>query len=208
MLDEDLTPRARRHERTKDAILNAARELIKQGGIDAVSMRKIAQEIDYSAAGLYEYFGSKDEIIGALCQIADQRLESYLKAVDPALPLDQRLVELGLAYVQFALNNREEFMLLFTYSRTSQELQYQELRSETPGPGGAFLVLMNTIQEAMDAGFIPASPFDAFSVSYSAWAFVHGMAMLQVTSLQHLQTDFRRIDRWSLEQFVEGLRTP
>jgi AcrR family transcriptional regulator len=204
-MDEDLTPRERRHERTKDAILNAARKMIREGGADAISMRKIAQEIDYSPAGLYEYFGSKDEIIGALCQIADQRLESYMKAVDLTLPLDQRLVELGLAYVRFAVQNREEFLLLFTYLSNPPPPQ---LSDENPVPGGAFLVLMQTIQKAMDTGFIPSDPFDAFSTSYAAWAIVHGMAMLQVTALQSTSFPFVSVNRWALEQFVEGLRTP
>jgi AcrR family transcriptional regulator len=56
MMDE-LTPRQRRHLRTKDAILDAARQIIAEEGADNLSMRGIAERIDYSAAGLYEYFG-------------------------------------------------------------------------------------------------------------------------------------------------------
>lgn len=204
MLNEDLTPRARRHERTKDAILNASRKMIQEGGVEAISMRKIALEIDYSPAGLYEYFGSKEEIIGTLCQMAGDRLESYMKAVDITLPLDQRLVELGLAYVRFAVQNREEFLLLFTYVPVPPPLSPDE---QQPEPAGAFFVLMQTVQEAIDTGFINA-PVDAFSISYAAWAIVHGMAMLQLTALQNTPFPFDPTNRWALEQFIEGLRTP
>ncbi|NJN55580.1 MAG: helix-turn-helix transcriptional regulator, partial [Anaerolineae bacterium] len=58
---DELTPRERRHLRTKDAILDAARLIIKEQGADALSIRAIAEQIDYSPAGLYEYFGSKEE---------------------------------------------------------------------------------------------------------------------------------------------------
>ena len=200
-MNEDLTPRERRHERTKDAILNATRKMIREDGVDSISMRKIAQEIDYSPAGLYEYFSSKEEIIGTLCQMSNDRLESYMKAVDTTLPIDQRLVELGLAYIRFAVQNREEFLLLFTYlSSSPQSPDEQTLH-------GSFLVLMHTVQEALETGFITAAPFDAFSISYAAWTIVHGMAMLQITALQNAPFPFDPVNRWALEQFVEGLRT-
>lgn len=202
-MDEDLSPRERRHERTKDAILNAARKMIREGGVDSISMRKIAQEIDYSAAGLYEYFGSKEEIIGTLCQMAGDRLENYMKAVDTSLPIDQRLVELGLAYVRFAVQNREEFLVLFTYMPMPPELDAEAALE----PAGAFIVLMQAVQEGMDIGFMTDPSMNAFSASYAAWAIVHGMAMLQLTALQNTPFDFETVNRWALQHFVEGLKT-
>ena len=202
-MDETLSPRERRYERTKDAILNTARKMIREGGVDSVSMRKIAQEIDYSPAGLYEYFASKEEIIGALCEMAGDRLEIYMKAVDTSLPIPHRLVELGMAYVKFAVENREEFLLLFTYLANPPQ---------TPGepttPHCSFLFLLQTVQEGIDTGYIQSDSFDAFCISYSAWAIVHGMAMLQITALQHAPFPFEQVNRWTLEQFVEGLHKP
>ncbi|MCB0131629.1 MAG: helix-turn-helix transcriptional regulator, partial [Caldilineaceae bacterium] len=46
-MTEDLSPRARRHQRTHDAILDAARQIINEQGTDALSMRAIAKAIDY-----------------------------------------------------------------------------------------------------------------------------------------------------------------
>ena len=70
------------------------------------------------------------------------------------------------------------------------------------------MVLYHLVQEGIDSGEIHTLPFDAFSVSYAAWAIVHGMAMLQITALQNTNFEFDSIDRWALEQFGEGLRTP
>ncbi|MCB9135473.1 MAG: TetR/AcrR family transcriptional regulator [Anaerolineales bacterium] len=203
-MDEDLTPRERRHERTKDAILNAALNMIRDGGVDAISMRKIAQEIDYSAAGLYEYFGSKEEIIGTICLMAGDRLENYMKAVDSTLPLDQRLVELGMAYIRFAVQNREEFLMLFTYIPAPQEMDFEN----PPEMAGAFSVLMQAVQEAMDTGIMENTTMDTFSASYAAWAIVHGMAMLQLTALQTMPFEFETVNRWALQHFIEGFRAP
>ncbi len=201
-MNDNLPPRARRHERTKDAILNAARKMIREGGVDTISMRKIAQEIDYSAAGLYEYFGSKEEIIGTLCAMAGDRLENYMKAVDPTLPIEQRMVELGLAYIRFAVQNREEFLVLFTYMPMPPELNPEA----PPAPAGAFAVLLQAVQDAMDTGYMVNTEMDAFSASYAAWAIVHGMAMLQLTALQSTPFDFETVNRWALQRFTEGLR--
>ena len=51
------------YARTQQAILDAARAIIHEQGPDKLSMRAIADRIDYSPAGLYEYYGSKEEII-------------------------------------------------------------------------------------------------------------------------------------------------
>ena len=63
-------PRTKRHLRTKQAILDAARQIIAEEGPAALSMRALADRIDYSAAGLYEYFGSKEEIIAAVSDLS------------------------------------------------------------------------------------------------------------------------------------------
>lgn len=57
-MEDTLTPRERRAQRTRDAILEAARGIISKKGVEALSIRSIADAIDYSPAGLYEYFGS------------------------------------------------------------------------------------------------------------------------------------------------------
>ncbi|MCB0074139.1 MAG: helix-turn-helix transcriptional regulator, partial [Caldilineaceae bacterium] len=54
VMTEELTTRERRALRTREAILDAARQIISRQGADALSMRAIAKAIDYSPAGLYE----------------------------------------------------------------------------------------------------------------------------------------------------------
>jgi ACR3 family arsenite transporter len=58
------SPRIRRHQRTQQAILDAARAIISREGVGELSMRAIAERIDYSPAGLYEYFDGKVKSLG------------------------------------------------------------------------------------------------------------------------------------------------
>ena len=112
------SPRERRHEKTRQAILDAARKIIATEGTEALSMRAIAQRIDYSPAGLYEYFDSKEEIIGAVCAQGHRRLTEYMQRADPDLPPGELLLQLGLAYVDFAVRNPDFFLLMFTNPNT------------------------------------------------------------------------------------------
>ena len=123
---EKLTPRERRQARTREEILDAALALINEKGPDAFSLRALAERVDYSPAGLYEYFDGKDDIINAVCADGDRMLFAYLRAVPDTLPIDQYLVELGLAYIRFAVQNVEHFKLVFTYDRQGPSIPYEE----------------------------------------------------------------------------------
>ena len=109
-----LTPRERRHQKTKQAILQAAQDIIAEKGADGLSLREIAQRIDYSPAGLYEYFNSKDEIIAAVCVEELEQFSTYLNRVPTGLPPAERIIQLGQAYLDFARNYPEQFVFIFT----------------------------------------------------------------------------------------------
>ena len=109
-----MQPRERRFQRTKQAILDAALEIIREEGPGALNMRALAERSDYSAAGLYEYFGGKDEIIAEVCQQGHERLASHMRRADASLPVVDYLYEIGIGYIRFALENPDYFLLMFT----------------------------------------------------------------------------------------------
>ena len=110
----ELSPRERRRQRTEQAILEAARQIIRKQGIDALSMRGIAEAIDYSPAGLYEYFGSKEEIVYAVIGQGFERFTRALQSVERSLPTRAYIVNVGMAYIDFAVLNPDFFLLMFT----------------------------------------------------------------------------------------------
>lgn len=86
---KSVKPRTRRDERTRQSIIYTAQNILSQQGIDGLSMRAIAEQIDYSPAGLYEYFDGKEEIIQAVRQEGVQRLQLQLQqTVALSSPLD------------------------------------------------------------------------------------------------------------------------
>lgn len=109
-----MQPRTRRHLRTRQAILDAALDIINQEGPDALPMRSLAECIDYRPAGLYEYFGSKEEIISAVCEEGQHALYEAMSQVNPMLPPSVNLYEIGQAYIRFALAHPDYFLMMFT----------------------------------------------------------------------------------------------
>src|SRR5688572_28249541 len=104
--------RVRRQQRTRDAILTAALEIVIAEGVTALSLREVARRVDYSPAGLYEYFGSKEEIVAALVSEGYRRFTIHLDQVPIELPPYERLIELGVAYIDFARTNPQHYLLM------------------------------------------------------------------------------------------------
>jgi len=97
------TPSTRRRQRTRDAILQAAQELILEDGLLAFSMRKLADKVDYSPAALYKYFTNKEEIMEEMRQTVFQ-MEAHFSAqrLQQNLPPDVLLMESEKTYLEFS----------------------------------------------------------------------------------------------------------
>lgn len=186
----------------REAIVSTAMALIQEKGADKLSLREIARTIGHSPAGLYEYFGSKAEIVQAVRGRAQERFRQALGRVPVDLPVQEYLVQLGLAYVDFANRHPQEFRLLFTRlrGRIEEDPAEQSLAQESYG------LLDDAIQRAMDEKVLPAhSGLGKDEAVYAMWSLVHGMAMLQVEYLRDLELDFPAVDEAALRALVDGL---
>lgn len=201
--------RQRRQARTKQAILDAALEIISEEGPDALSMRNLADRIDYSAAGLYEYFGSKEEIIAAACVLGQGTLYENMAEVDPNLPTTDYVYQLGLAYVRFALEHPDYFLLIFT-TAPQPNLQADPsaaVQDALHNEGSAYGILLRGIERGIEEGTFCARPgFGLDEMAYAAWSVVHGIAMLRVTALRHLAGKLTAADEQVLHNFLRGLK--
>lgn len=203
------TKRTRRHLRTRQAILDAARVIIAEEGPAALSMRALADRIDYSAAGLYEYFASKEEIIAAVCAEGQQHLYAAMHAVDPGLSPVEHLHDIGLAYIRFALEHPDYFLLMFTTAPPPNMAgaPAAALQDALHGESSAYGLLVQAIQRGIDAGAFPVRPgFGLDEMAYAAWTLVHGVAMLRTTAMRHYPLDLAAADEQVLRNFMRGLQ--
>jgi len=198
-----LSTRERRYNKTKDAILQAARDLIAEKGPDGLSLRELARRIDYSPSGLYEYFSSKEDIVAAVCAEGVSLLKDYLSRAPADLPPSEKLLEMGLAYLDFAREHPEHFRLIFIHLPDSHETQSKREADSSP-----YQLLLQTVQAVIDSGelVVEEANFTVEEIAFSLWALVHGMAMLEQTYLRHTQTDLFPLYRRTLQVFGLGLK--
>jgi AcrR family transcriptional regulator len=170
-----------RKKATREAILSTALQLIHEKGINRLSLREIARRLEYSPAGLYEYFDSKAEIIHAVRLGALERFQRALSQVPPTVPYPESVVQLGMSYVNFARRYPQEFLLLFTHLRGDLDAT----PSETEMSRESYRLLSDAVQRGIDEGLIHTHPdYLTSEAAFSFWALVHGIAMFEV-SYQH-----------------------
>jgi AcrR family transcriptional regulator len=206
----ELSPRERRHQRTQQAILDAARDIINKQGIESLSIRAIADKIDYSPAGLYEYYASKEEIVAELVLQGFRRFARHLDQVDKSLPAEEYLVELGVAYLDFAVKNSDFFLLMFTTAPLAYAEYFQETRPHSATAlqsDDAFGILLRGVDRCVQAGFFHVQPnYGLFEMAHAAWSLVHGIAMLQITLLSRMPLPVEQI-RTTVRMLHVGMRS-
>ena len=167
------TPAERRREKMRDSIIAAAQEIFTKEGETGVSMRRLADAIDYSPAALYKYFASKDDLFEA---VREQFFERLLQRMDAASCGSGTVRELfencGRAYIDTALEEPGTYVMAM--SRFGDDL--------APAEGtfsyAAAERLENMIEQGMKQGVIRQLDLDL--AGKAVWAAVHGLAMLLI----------------------------
>src|SRR3954451_15415253 len=98
--------KSRQKESTRQEILDAARDLFVHEGYGSVSIRKIADKVEYAPGTIYLYFKDKAEIMDTLCQQTFEKLRARMDAIrkDSGNPVES--LRRGLrTYIQFGLDN-------------------------------------------------------------------------------------------------------
>src|SRR5215472_12983434 len=115
--------RTRQKEDLRQEILDAARELFVREGYESVSMRKIADKVEYAPGTIYLYFEDKAAILDTLCQQTFTKLRERLEAIhedqgDPVEALRRGLR----TYIQFGLDNPNEYIITFILAKREPEV--------------------------------------------------------------------------------------
>jgi len=105
--------REREKLEVREAILEAAREIAAAEGWSAVSIRKIAERIEYSPPMVYEHFDDKDDLLYALMVDGFGKLYQRVHAARVAAPNPhQALIEMAIAYWQFSVDSPELYQVM------------------------------------------------------------------------------------------------
>lgn len=205
--------RQREREEVRTKILDAARELFARHGYDAVTMRRIAEAIEYSPTALYVHFKDKDALIRELClEDFDSLAVAFRRIAKEPDPLE-RLRKIGMAYVEFAEKHPNHYRLMFmTPHPESTHPTPEDAEGRKGNPeADAYAFLHATMQEAIDRGLLRPELTDAHLVSQAAWAGVHGVVSLHIAKKADPWVDWKSEKKTAalvIEAFTRGISRP
>jgi len=163
----------------RQEILDAASELFVKEGYENVSMRRIAEKIEYSPTTIYLYFKDKAELLEQVCHETFARLSAHLARIlaQPGDPLE-RLKRGLLAYVHFGLENPHHYRA--TFMMPIPEGFDKSKYSDPDNPGmQTFDFLRRSVYDCVSAGRFRDS--DLETLSQTLWCGVHGVTSLLIT---------------------------
>lgn len=174
-----------RRERARDemrgSILDAARHMVVELGVNNLSMRAIARELGYSPAALYEYFPGKEDLCRALYFEGAKGLNTGMQGALDALPegveASEAIKALGRAYRAFALASPELYRLVFDGTMVG----YHPSAAERACSKEAFEILIETARRGVERGVVVPLPPEVLAIA--AWSTVHGFVMLELNGM-------------------------
>ncbi len=191
----------REKQAVRQSILEVARDLFTTEGYRNVSIRKIAERIEYSPAAIYSYFASKDDIYMALAEDGFRRLDVKLQAADrTGSPLDQ--VRAGWwAFYEFSKEQPAYFELLFvdrSVPKITEAWDGFEILQKLMADAAAGL------QRAVDAGQLPRS-LEPIAAMHVLWGALVGPSVLALCQRLGPGEDRDLLARDVLEAVIAGL---
>jgi AcrR family transcriptional regulator len=195
--------KSRQKESTRQEILDAARDLFVGEGYDNVSIRKIADKVEYAPGTIYLYFKDKAEILDTLCQVTFDKLRNRLEAIrkddgDPVGALRRGLR----TYIQFGLDNPNQYILVFVLAKNQRDFEPER----TPVAGKAcFGCLRGIVCQCIEGGYINGGGVE--ETAQALWASIHGLTSLLIVHCNFPFVEQTRLIERQLDILIKGVRT-
>lgn len=159
----------------KRLILDTAKRLFTEQGFDSVSIRNIAEEIEYSPTTIYLYYKDKNELLHNLHEEGFRLMLSQMQSISHLEDPFERLVALSSVYIDFGRKNPELYDLMFIMNAPMDYLQ----DGEKWGMGeNSFQFLVSIIEECQQQGRFVGK--NAFQLAFFCWSTVHGLVSLEI----------------------------
>lgn len=194
--------RERERAETREKILDAAREMFATRGVEATTMRAIAERIEYTPTAIYHHFKDKDELILEICHADFARLGRQFSSMERIDDPIERLRRIGRAYVEFAIAFPHHYRMMFMTTIPAHE--HPEKNPEEDAYG--FLVA--TTREGIEKGLFRPELTDAEELAQITWGGVHGLISLHLAKCHDPWIDWRDLRRTSekaIDALVRGL---
>ena len=162
-------------------ILDAARDMFVSEGFESVSMRKLAERVEYSPTAIYLHFKDKETLFLELCmsdfQELMKRIEQFFSVSDPV----ERLKKMAGAYVKFGVEHPNQYRLLFmTPLPDKAQTHLPPVDGHCQVDEEAYTALRTTIADAIAAGKLRNDLQDADLIAQVFFAALHGVVSVHI----------------------------
>ena len=191
--------RAQTREMLRRNAVDTASQLLMNEGPAAITVRRIAQELDCSTKVIYTLFGGKDGLANELYREGLARLRHALGQVPPVEDPTRYLTAIGWAYWEFAIANPSYYGVMFggaipdfTPNQASKASMHAVLAE-----------VVQTLRHSMDRGLIASG--DPTLIARSLWLLLHGIASLKLAGHFSDPESGQTLLGFSLDALLAGL---
>jgi AcrR family transcriptional regulator len=170
--------RERERQELREKILAAARELFVDEGYEAMTMRRLAEKIEYSTTAIYVHFKDKDSLLAELMARDFGTFAVEMQRASRVRDPIERLRRLGETYIEFGLAHPNHYRLMFMTPRP--ESSDAALPHPTLPSDSAYAGLRVAVEEALAAGRLRRDLRDPDAVAQAMWSAMHGLVSLEI----------------------------
>lgn len=182
--NNNLKKSAPKHQRrargslSREEIIEAATAIVNEHGVEAMSMRRVAERLGCSVASPYAHFENQEEIMRILIMNGEHRLTTDLKAAQwSSKDVYEQLDAIAHGYWNFASKNRELHRLMFSASGGKL------YRRSFPTLPTSYRVFLETIRRGISSGAIPYSRQAYPAIARTMWSWMYGLIVLDLNGM-------------------------
>jgi len=157
----------------RELLVERAYELVEREGVEALSMRRLAQISDVRASSLYHHFPEKSALLSVVAEKGLFHLAAALERASTLAQSDPRrqIYAMGMTYREWALQHPQLYRLLFAETPPIED-------ASSASPAAAFAPVLAATRQLVGESQTAAA-------TQAIWAFAHGAVMLELTG--HMQ---------------------
>jgi AcrR family transcriptional regulator len=196
--NETKSPSDRRFLKTRQGILDAARSIIMENGIAALSIRHLAEQVDYSPAAIYKYFQNKEEILKELRAEGWRLMAQEDQGVPKNLPPEKIFLAMAQNYLRFAKNHPDHYLLIMSPTDDIPASLEDFIN------GSNFNGFIQYNKQLVASGLVKLPEgYTPVHLAFLNWFIVHAVSMLRITMMRKCQKEFDALSTEVIEMAMQ-----
>jgi AcrR family transcriptional regulator len=190
------------HGDLRATLIEVAAAMIAEQGVEAVTMRGLAQQAGVSRSAPYRHFADKVALLAAVAEDGFRRITARIQEVWTAYAQDatQGFLEVCVAYVEFARENPTHYRLMFGPEVSNYGDHPGLAATARAAFNGMVAIVQRYLQENARESDSPVR------LAHAAWAMAHGLSMLVIDGRIRASDDVEELVRFAFQALLQGAK--